>query len=126
MVFKLVGTFLLLVTLSWSSVFCPDNIRAKVAAAVTIEPITQGESLRGFRIFINNSVDGAKIVIYPAGITTNWITSWDDYVELLYILSKDTPPNEKLTLKVLFGGRTYICNVNIYYNFYTGFVKEVE
>lgn len=126
MVFKLVGTFLLLATLSWSSVFCPKDIRAKVVAAVTTEPITQGKNLRGFRVFIKNSVDGAKIVIHLAGITTNWITTWDDYVELLYMLPKDTLPKEKLTLKVLFGGRTYICNVNIYYNFYSGFVKEVE
>ena len=113
-------------TVSLASVFCPDYIKAKVESAIKLEPITQGGTLRGFRVFIPNEKEDVKIVVPLMRTKATWATTWDDYLELLYILPKDTLPRESFPIKALWGGKTYICTVKIYYDFYKGLVRRVE
>jgi len=126
MLFKLVGTVLLLASLSWSSVFCPEDIQAKTKSAIEGELITEGEALKGFRVFIRNKVGRARIVVPLEQVKTSLSTTWDNYTELLYVLSEGELPKVRFRVKVLAGGKTYICTVSIDYNFYSGLVVEVE
>jgi len=126
MLSKLIGVALLSASLSWSSAFCPEDIQAKTKSAIKGELITEGKALKGFRLFIKNEVEGAKIVVPLMRVNAAWSTTWDNYVELLYVLPEGALPRDRFQVKVLAGGRTYICTVSIYYSFYNGLAIEVE
>jgi len=81
MLFKLVGAVLLFASLSWSSAFCPEDIQAKTKSAIKGDLITEGKALKGFRLFIKNEVEGAKIVVPLMRVNAAWSTTWDNYME---------------------------------------------
>jgi len=126
MLSKLAGFALLLASLAWSSALCPKDIQDNVKSAIKTELITEGKALKGFRLFIKKQVKGSRIVIPPAQIHSTQFTTWDNYVELLYVLPEGALPRDRFQVKVLAGGRTYICTVSIYYSFYNGLAIEVE